>query len=443
MLEQHIGPEVFRAGVKRYLDRHAFGNTETSDLWVALGEAAKAAIPELMDGWIFQQGYPLLRVKVEGNKLELSQQPFRYLPDPAAKERWRVPVQVRIAAGGSSQTHRLLFDGEQTSLPLPPKFEYALVNEGGHGFFRVQYPPDLMKALLGRLTSLSAIERFNLLNDAWALVLAGRADADNYLELTRHFTGERDKNVWAVILTSLGSLNRVIDEPQRPRLEQTVRDRVATMCGELGWTPRTGESELTRQLRGDLLRSFGTLGNDTATQTKAVEVYEQFARTPDAVDANVAAAAIAIVAHAGDAKRYEDFLKRFRSARTPQDQQRYLYALGGFRAPELIAQTLPRTLNGEIRTQDAGLFLRTLLMSVHARSLTWAFIQNNWETISRTLPPPGIRRMYEGVIGLSTREWEREVTEFFKRTKVEFGGKILAQYLEQLHIAVELGARIA
>src|SRR5439155_2463364 len=135
-----------------------------------------AAIPDLMDGWIFQQGYPLLRVERKGGKLVLTQQPFRYLPDPAAKERWRVPVQVRFASGGKSETHRLLLEDQGAALPLPAALDYVLINEGGHGFFRVQYPPDLLDVLLRRRAALSAIERFNLVNDAWALVLADRMD---------------------------------------------------------------------------------------------------------------------------------------------------------------------------------------------------------------------------------------------------------------------------
>ena len=63
MLEQYIGPTVFRDGVRRYLDRHAFGNTETADLWCALGEASELPIPEVMDGWIFHPGYPLIDVE--------------------------------------------------------------------------------------------------------------------------------------------------------------------------------------------------------------------------------------------------------------------------------------------------------------------------------------------------------------------------------------------
>ena len=45
MLEQYLGAEVFRDGVRRYLERHAFGNAETADLWKALGDAVAPADP--------------------------------------------------------------------------------------------------------------------------------------------------------------------------------------------------------------------------------------------------------------------------------------------------------------------------------------------------------------------------------------------------------------
>ena len=54
----------------------------------------------------------------------------------------------------------------------------------------------------------------------------------------------------------------------------------------------------------------------------------------------------------------KNFAERFRKARTPQEEQRYLLALAGFRQPELIDKTLARTLNGEVRTQDSPFLLR-------------------------------------------------------------------------------------
>jgi len=49
--------------------------------------------------------------------------------------------------------------------------------------------------------------------------------------------------------------------------------------------------------------------------------------------------------------------------------------------------------------------------------------------------------MAEGVTGLSTPTLERDVNEFFTSRKIDLGGKTLAQYLEQLRIAVALGER--
>ena len=82
MLEQYLGPDVFREGVREYLRRHAYANAETGDLWAALGRASGQAIPALMDGWIFRPGYPIVSARLEGGQLVLEQQRFTYLPAP-------------------------------------------------------------------------------------------------------------------------------------------------------------------------------------------------------------------------------------------------------------------------------------------------------------------------------------------------------------------------
>jgi puromycin-sensitive aminopeptidase len=210
---------------------------------------------------------------------------------------------------------------------------------------------------------------------------------------------------------------------------------------DLGWAPAAGEDELTRQLRGDLLRALGTLGNDRATQTKAAELYRAYLGDARAVDPNVLPALIATLAHAGDAGRYDEFLERFRSASTPQEEQRYLYALAGFQDPALLERTLERTINGEIRTQDAPFVARALLVNVAGRERAWAFVKQQWDTMDRLYPKHGLRRMCEGVTGLATPALERDVHAFFEARKIDLGGKTLQQYFEQLRVAVALGER--
>src|SRR5439155_11497430 len=126
---QYLGPDVFRAGVRAYLRKHAYGNTETGDLWVALGEASRQDIPAIMDGWVFRPGYPLVSARLDaGNTLVLRQQRFTYLParveridNPAHDlgQRWQVPVQMRVTAAGQTCTQRVLLSDAEARVPLP------------------------------------------------------------------------------------------------------------------------------------------------------------------------------------------------------------------------------------------------------------------------------------------------------------------------------------
>jgi puromycin-sensitive aminopeptidase len=454
MLEQYLGPEIFREGVREYLRRHAYANAATGDLWAALERASGQAIPALMDGWIFHPGFPVVGARREDGHLIVEQRRFTYLPRPLAsvpgraaapavdpEQRWQVPLRIRIEGGGAARVERVLLTGREARVPLPPAAEAVVVNEGGHGFYRVHYSGELLARLLARLDALAPIERFNLLGDAWAATVAGLMPIGDYLDLTAAFRGERDKNVWAILIGSLGTLNRIILPGDRAGLERLVRDRLAGAVAELGWSPHPGEDELRRQLRGDLIRALGTLGNDGAVQARAAELYAAHERNAAAVDPNVFPALIAILGHAGDAARYDAFVKAFRAASTPQAEQRYLYALPLFRARDLVEQTLAKTINGEIRTQDAPFVARSMLMLVHSREAAWDFIRASWDTMDRLYPKHGLRRMAEGVTGLATPELEATVHAFFGERKIDLGGKTLEQYLEQLRIAVTLRTR--
>ena len=444
MLEQHLSGEVFRDGVRLYLERHRFGNAETTDLWKALGDAARLPIPEVMNGWIFRPGYPLVIVEPEGAGVKLSQRRFTYLPsEETAAERWQVPLRLRASVKRGFVDKPVLLGAEDLVVTLPATPDWVVANAGGHGFYRVQYAPPLLRKLTGALKKLAPIERFNLVSDAFALAQAGMMAAADYLDLTVRFVEETDRNVWTALVGSLGYVNRLVAEESRPHLEQLVRQRLEPAVERLGWEPQPGEDELGRQLRGDLLRALGTLGNDGAAQERARAFYARYREDESAVDANVLPALIAIVAAAGGEAEYEEFVQRFKAARTPQEEQRYLYALAGFRQPELLRHTLEKTTNGEVRSQDAPFLVRSLLTGVHSRGLAWEYVKANWSTMARQYPPSAYRRMYEGVTALVSPAWETDVRAFFETNRIVLGGKTLEQYLEQLRIAVRLQEREA
>ena len=445
MLEQYIGPTAFRDGVRDYLRAHAYGNADTKDLWLSLGKAAKQPVPELMDGWIFQPGYPLVSAQLDGvSELVLTQQRFAYLPTGGSStQAWQIPVQIRIETKDKAEHRRVLLTGHQTRIPLPSDVRQVLINEGGHGFYRVQYDAPLLQRMSDTgLDHLAPTERFNLLSDAWATTLSGAMPLPDYLHLTRHFTQERDKNVWALLLDSLSFLNRIIAADERPLLEAFVRALMAPAVRELGWEPQSGENVLLSQLRGELLGALGKLGNDPAIQEQALVRYAQYRTDSAAVDPNIVPALVAVLAHTGDEARYEEFSERYKKAATPQEERRYLFSLAAFQSPALLARTLARTINGEIRTQDAPFIVAACLGNVYNREPAWDFVKTNWEKMDQLFPKQGVRRMCGGIVSLATPELERDVREFFASRNVDLGGKTLEQYLEQLRVAVAFRERV-
>ena len=178
------------------------------------------------------------------------------------------------------------------------------------------------------------------------------------------------------------------------------------------------------------------MAEDSPCQERARKLFQQYENSPDSVDQNLVPALVAITAHTGGAADYRKFYNRFKTAQTPQEETRYLFALAGFRPRELIERTLDLTLNGEVRTQNSPYLMRGILLNKHARAKAWSFLKSRWEEMLRHYPDNAIPRMCEGIIGLVDRELERDALGFFANHPVKQGAKQIEQHLERLHVAV-------
>jgi len=106
MLEQYLGAETYRDGIRHYLVKHSYANTRTSDLWDAIEEVSGAPVRDVMNTWILQGGYPLVTLS-DGF---ITQLPFAYGPtngESAIGSSWKIPVWTRSLRGGERSVHLL------------------------------------------------------------------------------------------------------------------------------------------------------------------------------------------------------------------------------------------------------------------------------------------------------------------------------------------------
>ncbi len=453
MLEQYLGEDQFRAGIRQYLAEHAYGTTETTDLWDAIESATGEPVRRIMDSWIFQGGFPIISVDIvnDGRTLRLSQHRFGYAGDlgdgesPIAAHddaaQWIVPLIFSqcSAPDGVITFEKVLLDQPSIDIELIEPATWIYVNTEGTGFYRARYAPDLRAALVTHAqTDLSAIERYGLVDDIWASVLAGDLEAHDFLEVAEAFSEETDLSVWQRIIAGLTALDRIVDGDGRAALHTRVRGLINPAYEELGPEPRPGDSDRDRALRGVLFEALGVLGGNIDVQSRAHVILDIGALEPDPA---LVAASVNIVAATGTSSDFDEFIRRMKNAPTPQEELRYLGALADFPDPDLIARLVRMTLTDEVRSQNAPLLLRRALSNRDAGEIAWFFVSSEWEAITTRLPSNSIARFLEGIRGLSKSGTAAEVMVFFETHEVPQGDKILAQHLERLEVNVALRQR--
>ena len=448
MLEKYLGEDRFREGVNHYLRTHAYANTETNDLWDAIEATSGEPVRRIMDSWIWQPGYPLVSASIVDGAVELRQRRFVFSAadrDAIEPQTWAIPVHVRVG----DTTTTLLLDTETATVELPGTSNdvAVIVNAGGHGFFRVAYADELRQRIdADTLGTLSTLERYNLVDDAWAATVAGEMSATELVAFLHGFVGEREHAVWQAITIALRGLGRLLDDgPTLDAFRATVRQLASPALDALGEPGTAGdhESDLDRKLRGLLVGAVGVLGGDTDVQARCKKWFDAANADPTSVDPELISAATNVVAATGDAATYDDMRRRFAAAGTPQEQLRHLYALAEFDDEALLLSTCEFAMSSSVKSQNAPFLLRAAIANRRHGAAAWGFVREHWDEANTRFPSNTIVRMIDSVKLLNTAELVDEAASFFADHPIEQATKTLDQVLERQRVNAALREREA
>ena len=263
-LEAWIGPDSFKAGLRRYLTDFAYGNAASHHLWESLSAASGMPVADLMRNWVTQPGFPIITAERKKNTLSLSQRRFTYLPNDSAQT-WLVPVTVTsYFPDGKADTQTILLRKKQTDLALPVNTTAYKVNTGQTGFYHVCYNDADNLTRLGAMVAgqqLPPLDRWGLQNDLFALVKSGLVPMAKLLDMAENFLGERaylplsslDSHLFEAFLLLRGEI--------RTRTTRTAMTLMNGALDALGHHPAPDESQTTAMLRDQLLVHGALIGN--------------------------------------------------------------------------------------------------------------------------------------------------------------------------------------
>ena len=438
MVENFVGPEVFRKGVNAYLSQHAYANATAEDFWNAETAASGKPVDKIMKSFTEQPGAPLVSLNVEcggTNTVAGKQQRFFASKDQfgsAPNQTWSIPVCVQLKDGSS---HCQIFDQKQASHTTGSCMQGAFFNANGRGYYRTQYDAASLKAL--NVPQLSPQDKIILLSDQWALARAGQESVGKFFDLADQLGNETDASVIGELVgpfqTSYFYLTTNEDKQQ---FSQFVERRFSPILERIGIERKPNEAPDVSELRADLLGILGYIARDQKVLDYAHSYAEKYLASPDSVDPNVAGTMLSLAALSNDVKLYDAYQQALQHPRTPEEFENLVSGLTSFTSPELVKRTIEFAASPAVRNQDAAFFFAEELGSSETRETAWPIIQQEWDVISKQLTMSSGAAVVSSAGSFCTPAARQQVEQFFTQHKVASAERTLKQSLERIDACV-------
>ncbi len=360
MIEDWIGPDTFRDGMRAYMKAHQYGNATSADLWAALGQAAGKDVAAVAAGFTEQPGIPLVKVSrrcVAGKgTVTLTEDRFAIHDPKATKLDWTIPV--TLGAPGAKDT-RVLLTKTPIVLPLAACTAPLKGNLGEDGYYRTEYDAASLKPLIADFTQFDATDRVNLLGDQFALFLAGRAPLGTYLDMLPALKDETNIAVWQDTLGHLRRLDILLrGSPARAAFRAYARGLIKPEFERLGWQAKPGESFLDTLLRPDVIEALGAF-DDPEVKAEAQRRFDGFVTNPASLAPDLRDPVVGIVGHHADRATYDRLRKLGETAPGTEEKLRYFEAMASAEDPALVAETIKYASSGQVPNGRVPMFIYT------------------------------------------------------------------------------------
>jgi alanyl aminopeptidase len=405
MVEGFVGEEVFRAGVRAYVDRHAGGSARAADFFAAASAAAGRPLGPLLSSFLDQPGVPLVTASLRcapgaPPTVELGQRPYAPLGAASPPTRtWHVPVCLRYDGARGGARTCLLLDRPRAAFPLPagtPCPRWLLANDRHSGYYRSGYTADGLAALLGAGAAppLSLLERLGLVDDGEALVRSGDLGAEALFRWLRAL-GAAPRTEDLLVAAAARAAQALGDDLVPPGggsdLDRFLVEAFGARARQLGWEPRAGEGEAAGQLRLRLLPVVGAAGEPSVVEEAAARAQPWLDRREGLPD-ELAGAAIAAVARRGEPALLARLRAELPKARGPA-RQALLVGLGGFTAPPLAREVAALAVGAELEPTDRVPLLVALGARAENRPIVRELLRTQGERLLAGLPGRELARL--------------------------------------------------
>ena len=434
MFESWVGEKQFQAGIKGYMQRYAYKSAKLGDFLDAIANTGQPRLPKAFTTFLDQPGYPEIAVKVacDGGspRVQLSQKRYKPAGSTAAAETWQVPVCVRYPTASGSKSECFLLDKSEAEFKLTQATScpaYVSANDNATGYYATAYPEAMVAAFEKPGDKfLTAPEKVTLLQDLNALASSGGVKESTALEAAAAFANAPERQIASRAATVVAQARATVPENLRPNYARFVQKNFGARAARLGWTAKAGDDDEVKLERASIVPFVARYGDSPELRQEARRLADGWLKTKQGVDPNLLTGVLTTAAYYGDRAYYDELLAALLNTKNRQQRNPMLAALGSFRDPAIVADSMKLVMDSRI---DARESLGLLFMPVNdpaTERMPFDFVKANYEELLKHLPTGGGSDAAAALVyvgdGFCDEKSRGELAEFFKDRVGKFNG---------------------
>ncbi len=455
MFEHYVGEDIFRKGMRAYIQTHKFSNADADDLVNAIATAADKddAFKKAFNSFLDQSGVPLVSTQLDcsGDKPVLKLKQSRYLPLGSTGDSartWGIPVCARSSAGTDctmleKPTGTLALSGETCPIWVMP-------NADARGYYRFVMPHTDFAALSKVVAdTLDDAEKLAWSDAVDSGFRHGDFDAEDALTAMRVLAPSKTADVATAPLGTVSWIwhHELENDKQRASVRKQVSDAYLKRLESLGYTRRADDTPQDVEMRGTLAGSLGMT-------YKIPEVRAALRKQGDAVlkgdgkgqldfasaNPDLIGTALAVVVQDKGKPVVDRLIQALKTTTAPAPRNAILGGLGSARGDQ-ATRVRNLAISDSVKVGEmAGLFFGDRDTQA-GRDAMWHWFVNNYDAIYTRIGAfaSGYVPRLAGGGGCSDTEAERLDTFFKPRLKDLPGAdRGLAQTTESIRLCAAL-----